>query len=463
VRHVPGRPPREAPLLRFPLADGRPATLLLGEVSTVLSIDDALVASWDLTGRPYAFVRETGTYRRGLDGGLLWKREATAEAPRLRRRLSATEGEPIVGAAHRDAAAALGALAATPPVIPSDFAWTGPSAPGPNGAPANEQGFTGAFQGKDSTPQVTAQGDPRFTRAGSRDDNAEAVRRLRQVVALDAAALREDAARFLAASRSVGILPPDQYLSLVVQVTEGCSWNACTFCRLYRDVPFRWKRPEELEAHLDGLLAYFGPSLALRRSVFLGDANALCLAHDRLLPLVERVAARLPGAPLFSFVDAWTGRRRTPAEWRDYAGLGLRRVYVGLESGDPGLLAWLEKPGSPQDAVDLVGALHESGVAVGVIVLLGAGGERFAEAHAVRTAETLSAMQLRSDDLVYFSEYVDDPGLAYGQRAAGAEDLRPLSPERCTDQRRAIVDGVRRAPGARPPRHATYDIREFVY
>ena len=160
-------------------------------------------------------------------------------------------------------------------------------------------------------------------------------------LALDAAALREDAARFLAASGPVGILPPDQYLSLVVRVTEGCSWNACTFCSLYRDVPFRWKQPDELEAHVDALLAYFGPSIALRRSVFLGDANALCLAHERLLPLVECVAARLPGAPLFSFLDAWTGRRRSADEWRAYAALGLQRVYVGLESGDAGLLAWL--------------------------------------------------------------------------------------------------------------------------
>ena len=72
-------------------------------------------------------------------------------------------------------------------------------------------------------------------------------------------------------------------------------------------------------------------------------------------------------------------------------------------------------------------------------------------------------MRLGPDDLVYFSEYVDDPGLAYGRRSAGAEDLRPLPPDRCADQRRAIVDGIGKAPGARPPRHATYDIREFVY
>ncbi|HEX9189802.1 MAG TPA: radical SAM protein, partial [Vicinamibacteria bacterium] len=394
----------EAPLLRFTFASGRPATLLLRDDATVLSIDDALVSSWDLAGRPYALVRESGTYRRGLDGRLLRKREATAEGPRLRERLSAEEGEPVVEAARREAAAAS--------VILRGSEWTGP------------------------------------------EGSADAIHRLRAIVAMDARALREDAALFLAASGPVGILPPDQYLALVVRVTEGCSWNACTFCRLYRDVPFRFKAKNALERHIEALVAYFGPSLALRRSVFLGDANALSLAHDRLLPLVEIVAARFPGLPLSSFLDAWTGARRPAHEWRPYAALGLRRVYVGLETGDPSLLAWLEKPGSPQEAVDLVGALHEAGIDAGVIVLLGAGGERFAETHATRTADALSAMRLGPADLVYFSEYVDDPSLAYGCRAAGAADLQPLPAARCAEQRRAIQQALRPGHPAHPPRTA---------
>jgi hypothetical protein len=396
------------------LADGRPATLLVGEASTVLSVDDALVSSWDLAGRPYALVRDTGTYRRGLDGHLLGKREAAPHGPRLRRGLSAEEGEPIVEAARRDAAAALQALSS-------------------RGAPS-ESG-----------------------------DEGSAVARLRTIVAMDAPALREDALRFLAASGPVGILPPDQYLALVVRVTEGCSWNACSFCGLYRGVPFRFKRPDELASHLAALRDYFGRALALRRSVFLGDANALCLAHDRLLPLVEAVARERPGAPLFSFIDAWTGQRKSVAEWREYAALGLQRVYVGLETGDPGLLAWLGKPGSPQDASDLVGSLHEAGIAAGVIVLLGAGGERFAEAHVTATTEVLAAMGLGPDDLVYFSEFADDPRLDYGRRAAGAPDLEPLPAARNAELRQAILAGLRPRDPARPPRSATYDVREFIY
>ncbi len=72
-------------------------------------------------------------------------------------------------------------------------------------------------------------------------------------------------------------------------------------------------------------------------------------------------------------------------------------------------------------------------------------------------------MRLGPEDLLYFSEYVDEPGLAYGRRAAGAPDLRPLSSERSAEVRRAILEAYRPAAGARPPRSATYDIREFVY
>ncbi|MFI5183319.1 MAG: radical SAM protein [Vicinamibacteria bacterium] len=389
--------------LRFAFPDGRPATLLLGQASTVLSVGDTVVSSWDLAGRPYALVRESGTYRRGLDGGLLHKREAGSEGPRLRRRLSALEGETIVEAARREAEAVL-----------------------------------------EHRPSLV--GD-----------------RLRQVVAMDAGTLRADAARFLSVCGPVGLLPPDRYLSLVVRVTEGCSWNACTFCQLYRDVPFRSKAPDALRSHVDALREFFGASIALRSSVFLGDANALCLPHGRLLPLLETVTAAFPGAPLYSFVDAWTGERKTVAEWRDCARLGLRRVYVGLETGDPGLLEWLGKPGGPEDAIALVRAVHQAGIAAGVIVLLGAGGERFAAAHAESTAAALIAMRLGPGDFVYFSEYVDDPRLEYGRRAAGMPDLEPLTSGRCAELREAILVFLGRDGAACLPHVATYDIREFVY
>lgn len=73
----------------------------------MLAVGDTCISSWDLAGRPYALARESGTYRRALEGGLLHKREAGPDGPRVRCTLSAAEGEPIVEAARREAQAAL--------------------------------------------------------------------------------------------------------------------------------------------------------------------------------------------------------------------------------------------------------------------------------------------------------------------------------------------------------------------
>jgi len=371
----------------------------------VLAVGDTVVSSWDLAGRPYALVRESGTYRRALDGRFLRKREATADGPRVRERLTAAGGAPVVAAARDEATAALRALEAA------------------GGA-------------------------------------GEAVERLRAVVAMDEAALARDAARFLAVCGPVGILPPDQYLSLVVRITEGCSWDACTFCSLYEGMPFRVRTRREVARHVDALQAYFGASIALRRAVFLGDANALSLSPDRLLPLLDTVAEAFPRRPLYSFVDAWTGSRKAETQWRACRERGLRRVYVGLETGDPRLLERLGKPGAPEDAVRLVASLHDAGVAAGVIVLLGAAGADRAEAHVRGTADVLAAMRLGRDDIVYFSEYVSGAARRTGSANASATEMPG---EAVASERRAIASAFLGAHGGEKPRLASYDLREFTY
>jgi radical SAM superfamily enzyme YgiQ (UPF0313 family) len=394
--------------------EGESVRLTVRSDATVVAVGDERVSSYDLLGRPYVLVREDGMFRRALDGRVLEKRPAADGRPRLRQRLSREAAAPVLEAARREAEAVLGAVSGGG-VVPAD----------------------------------------------ARD---EALLRLRRIVAMDARALDEDAARFAAVYRPIGILPPDRYLALVLQATEGCSWNACTFCDLARDTPFRVKTKSEFEVHVAAVRAYFGESLALRRSIFLGDANALCIAHSRLMEILQVAAHLLPAAAhgIYAFVDAWTGHKKSAAEYAAYARLGLRRVYVGLESGAPRLLAWLDKPGSPADAVSLVHELHAAGVAAGVVVLVGAGGGRFASDHARETAAVLTQMRLGPDDIVYFSELVEHPTLLYAQRAA-AEGLQPLGADERAAQRRAIMALMVTADPSHPPRCARYDIREFVY
>jgi hypothetical protein len=285
-------------------------------------------------------------------------------------------------------------------------------------------------------------------------------RRIEAILAWTPERLLAEKARFDAAYEPLGILPPDQYLAVVLQATHGCSWNRCTFCDFSRGRTFRARAPEEFAAHARAVRDLLGGGALLRRRIFLADGDALVMSNARHLPLVVMARDAFPGRPVGGFVDVFAGHGKRSAEWADLAAAGLERVQVGIETGHDPLLAWLDKPGSAAQARDFVVCLKGARLAVSVIFLCGAGGDRFGRRHVEDTAALIEALPLAPGDVVYLSPFVERPGSAYAARAR-ADGVRALSPEEIEAQHRALRDAVRRAhPGVKAAR---YDIREFVY
>lgn len=369
------------------------------------------VVSYDHAGRLWSALFEGVTYRRALDGRMLAKWRPRGQA-RQRRWLHPPETHAIEARARQLL-----------------------------------RGLAQALQ------QGEARLHPPLSPLGQRT--------LQRALTFDAQA---DARRFAQVYRPIGILPPDQYLALVLQAAEGCPFNTCTFCTFYRDRPYRVKGPEAFRAHAEAVRAFLGDGLSLRRGLFLGDANALVVPTRRLtalLTIAHQVFPEPAFAPVYAFLDGFSGRRKAPQDYAALAALGLRRVYIGMESGHGPLLRFLQKPGGPEDVLATVQALKAAGVAVGLIILLGAGGARFAQKHIEDTVALLNAMPLDRRDLLYFSDLVVSPGMDYAQRAA-APDLQPLNFADLRAQEQAIRQGLRFSPG-QGPRISRYDIREFVY
>lgn len=266
---------------------------------------------------------------------------------------------------------------------------------------------------------------------GDGGDAAEfAARALELPAARDAGTLREEAERARAIWRRVPVLPPDMYEALVVQISEGCPWDRCRFCSLYREIPYRERSAAEVTAHLDEILDFLGPSVARYRRIFLGQANALLRDTAELLEIFECIAERVgicdAGSPpsqrrawlesnapavegLYSFLDAFH-RPRPVHEWRALQQAGLRRVYVGLESGDATRLQVLGKPLDPECAVSQVHDLHAAGLPVAVILLTGLGRPDAEARHREASARVLARMDLGVGDQVYLSPLVHPTG-----------------------------------------------------
>ena len=69
--------------------------------------------------------------------------------------------------------------------------------------------------------------------------------------------------------------PPSEARSLILQVTNGCSWNKCTFCDMYTQPQksFNLKPAAAIDAELAEVAA---SSVPVRR-IFLADGDAMTL------------------------------------------------------------------------------------------------------------------------------------------------------------------------------------------
>lgn len=272
--------------------------------------------------------------------------------------------------------------------------------------------------------------------------------------------LLEEAARFRAAYEPIGILPPDQYRALVLQATIGCTWNRCAFCSFYQDRPFRARGPQAFREHASRVAALLGRAAVLRDRIFLADGDALTLSNERLRPIFAAAREVFPDRPLAGFVEAHAGGRKPAGDWEELRELGLQRICLGLESGHEPLLRLLNKPASAAEAGQVVGDLKAAGLSVAVVLLCGAGGERYAGPHVDDSLDLLRRLPLGAGDIVYLSPFVLHGGSEYARRLQ-EQGIRPMGPEAVEAQLAALRSGARAAlPGVKAVR---YDIREFLY
>lgn len=288
----------------------------------------------------------------------------------------------------------------------------------------------------------------------------EVCERLAAVARWTPEALLAERSRFDAAYRPISILPPDQYLAVVLQATFGCSWNRCTFCDFYQGRPLEVRDEADFRAHAEAVARLLGRAENLRKRIFLADGNALILSIERLRPIFDVARRFFPGRPISGFVDVFSGEKKPAEGWEELRRLGLARAHVGIETGHDPLLAWMRKPGHAEQAVELVGTLEAAGLEVAVILLCGAGGRRFAAAHQADTVALLERLPLGAGDIVYLSPFVEKAASEYA-RIARAEGVEPLTAQEIDAQMSALREVVRRRHPA--VRAALYDIREFVY
>jgi radical SAM superfamily enzyme YgiQ (UPF0313 family) len=187
--------------------------------------------------------------------------------------------------------------------------------------------------------------------------------------------------------------PPSEADSLILPVTDGCSWNRCTFCEMYTapQKKFRARDEDEVLESIRLTGERYGGEV---RRVFLADGDALVLPTRRLLAILEAIRTHLPSVHrVASYCLPRNLRKKPQAELDALAAAGLALVYVGAESGDDEVLAAVSKGETFETTREALDRLGAAGIRRSVMILNGLGGRAWSARHAENSARLANATQ----------------------------------------------------------------------
>lgn len=180
---------------------------------------------------------------------------------------------------------------------------------------------------------------------------------------------------------------------MILPVTNGCSWNQCTYCEMYTapQKKFALRDEDEVLTALRGSGAQFADQV---QRVFLGDGDALALSIRRLMTILAAIKTHLPRVRrISSYCLPRNLRNKTVQELQELREAGLSLAYVGAESGDDEVLARVSKGETFESTCDALDKLGAAGISRSVMLLNGLGGAVLSGQHTANSARLINQTQ----------------------------------------------------------------------
>ena len=249
------------------------------------------------------------------------------------------------------------------------------------------------------------------------------------------------------------IRPPSEANSLLIQVTNGCTWNRCRFCQLYRHTKFKAYSADSIRDDIDNI-AYWAERvrkyqckgmpvtvdcstagntgdtagsacgmswdidginaelsaladdeerqcmytvanwlLAGGENVFLQDGNSTALSSGRLTDVLVYLRQVFPQIKrITSYGRAENLSRSTAADYAELKAAGLDRIHSGFESGSDAVLTRINKGVTQEQQIRAGQAVKAGGIELSIYFMPGVGGKDLSSSNAEGTAEVINAV-----------------------------------------------------------------------
>ena len=186
--------------------------------------------------------------------------------------------------------------------------------------------------------------------------------------------------------------PPSEANSFILQITNGCSWNNCTFCEMYTapQKKFRPRKDQEILRDIQSVASTWPDC----RRVFLADGDAMALSFRRLEQTLLVLNQHLPSLQrVSSYCLPRNLKNKTINELQRLRELKLDLLYVGAESGDDLVLDRVQKGETQLSTIEALKKIKASGLRSSVMILNGLGGQKYLEQHELNSAKLVNEAQ----------------------------------------------------------------------
>ncbi len=256
---------------------------------------------------------------------------------------------------------------------------------------------------------------------------------LERIARWDSAAWFRHRETYISTYGPLGFLPPDCHGAIVLQATLGHPG-----ARAFGNAPpaeHYVRSPEEFAEHAHTVRNLLGRRVEQSRGAFLAGADVLRQPVDQVAAYLKTIAEVFPERDgVDAFLDDVAPPLPDRDAWRRLADLGLRRVNLGIESGDADVRALYRKTWSDDDLRATVADLNAAGLGLRLMLLVGAGGVSWADRHEAATAELLNTLDLQRGDLVYLLDANEIGDASFGGQ------IEPLTGSRWNEQQARLKE-----------------------
>lgn len=185
--------------------------------------------------------------------------------------------------------------------------------------------------------------------------------------------------------------PPSEADNIIVQITHGCSYNACTFCSMYETKVYKEKSLDEIYKDID-TLANFYPHT---HKIFLADGDALAMNTPNLLKVLGYLYQKFKRLRrVSSYASVINLEQKSQEELEKLHKAGLKLIYFGIETASNELLKRIQKGTSFEKMKEALTKASQSGIKISATVILGVGGKKYSYEHAIKTAQLVNETSL---------------------------------------------------------------------